>query len=130
MFERLDPSKMADALQHSMRDAVLGGMLPLSVVHYLLEKVAKAIIKDIEQIVSIKDIVVSGLTTDAGVLGAFFQEVGREELKYLINSGYKLMSFQSCSPVIFLFQHTLWLCVGCSTNATTYDLSCVLDATY
>ena len=78
---------MADILKHSMSECVLGGILPLAVVHYLLDKVAAAIIREIEEIVSIKNIVVIGLTSDPSVLGAFFQKVGEKELKYLIDSG-------------------------------------------
>ena len=59
----------------------------MAVVRVLLEKVAAAIIADIEDIVSIKEIVVVGLTTDPSVLGAFFQQVGKKELEYLIESG-------------------------------------------
>jgi hypothetical protein len=70
-----------------MAECLLGGVLPVSVVRFLLERVAAAIIAEIEEIVSIKDIVVVGLTTDASVLGAFFQKVGEEELEYLIESG-------------------------------------------
>lgn len=78
---------MADILQKSMADNVLGGVLPLVVVHYLLKKVATAIIAEIEDIVSIKDIVIEGLTADASVLGQFFQKVGKDELKYMVDSG-------------------------------------------
>lgn len=78
---------MAEILQQSMAKCLLGGVLPMGLVHYLLDKVAAAIIREIEEIVSIKDIVVVGLTTDPSVLGAFFQKVGEKELKYLIDSG-------------------------------------------
>ena len=78
---------MADILKHNMAASVLGGLLPVAVVRLLLDRVARAIITEIEEIVSIKDIVVVGLTTDAGVLGAFFQKVGKQELEYLIDSG-------------------------------------------
>lgn len=70
-----------------MSECVLGGVVPVFVVRHLLDMVAKAIIRDIEDIVSIKDIVVDGLTTDPSVLGKFFMEVGKKELEYLINSG-------------------------------------------
>lgn len=87
IFARLDPAVMADILKNSMANCVLGGIIPVGVVRFLLDKVATAIIADIEKIVSIKEIVVVGLTTDPSVLGAFFQQVGKKELEYLINSG-------------------------------------------
>jgi hypothetical protein len=78
---------MADILKHNMAESVLAGVLPVALVRLLLRRVAAAIISEIEEIVSIKDIVVVGLTTDASVLGAFFQQVGKQELEYLIESG-------------------------------------------
>lgn len=123
IFERLDPSVMAEILQQSMAKCLLGGMLPLGLVHYMLDKVAAAIIREIEEIVSIKDIVVVGLTTDPAVLGAFFQRVGEKELKYLVDSGtyfgFLLGLFQMTQLMLFPANWTLPISgaiVGFMTN--------------
>jgi hypothetical protein len=41
----------------------------------------------VESVVNIKTLVVDGMTQDPRTLGSFFQQVGKNELKFLVDSG-------------------------------------------
>lgn len=83
VFAQLDPSSMAAILSESIGKVIYMGVLPTPVVDHFLRCVSKEVIKSIESLVSIKDIVVIGMTTDPKVLGEFFMRVGKDELIFL-----------------------------------------------
>lgn len=56
-------------------------------VNYFLRKISEEVIRRIESLVNLGDIVVVGMTTDPTILGRFFQKVGRNELDFLVDSG-------------------------------------------
>ena len=57
---------------------------------YFLRKTSKDVIRNVEKIVDVKDLVVKGMCTDPKILGTFFQNVGAKELKFLVDSGVGL----------------------------------------
>ena len=90
VFGRLKPKELAKLLNPTIRDALPIASVPGigSVLNFLLRKPSKSIIKNIENIIDIKTLVVSGLTTNPNVLVNLFQKVGHKELKFLIDSGF------------------------------------------
>ena len=111
VFERLDAATMANILASSIREVIFGGVLPIPVVDFYLRAVSNEVIRKIEQLVSIKEIVVVGMTEDPAMLGHFFQRVGSEELKFLVNSGtyfgFILGLFQMMQWIIYPVNWTL-----------------------
>jgi uncharacterized membrane protein YheB (UPF0754 family) len=87
VFDKLDPASMAAVLSSSIREVIFAGMLPIPVVDFFLRAVSKEVIAKVETFVSVKDIVVVGMTRDPAMLGQFFQRVGSKELEFLVNSG-------------------------------------------
>ena len=87
VFQVLNPKSMAKLLQPSVRKSVLKGLVPSPIMGYFLRRTSKDVIKNIESILDIKELVVKGMTVDPTVLGAFFQKVGRKELNFLVDSG-------------------------------------------
>lgn len=87
VFEPLEPKKMADYLQKSIQGALLGGWLPLPIVNQCLQRVSREVIRRVEDLVDLGEIVVTGMTTDPAILGRFFQKVGKNELDFLVRSG-------------------------------------------
>jgi uncharacterized membrane protein YheB (UPF0754 family) len=87
VFAQLEPGAMAAILCTVVQDVVLGGWVPWPVLNFFLHRVSADMIKNIEGIINIKDLVVRGLTTDPRVLGDFFQRVGSKELSFLVSSG-------------------------------------------
>jgi len=87
VFSRLDSNKMAAILSSTVKDVVFRGLLPIPILKFFLERVARDIIANIESIFNIKDFVVRGMTTNPRVLGDFFQRVGSQELSFLVSSG-------------------------------------------
>jgi hypothetical protein len=80
MFSRLEPVKMAEILALKLNPMVYRGIVPLNFLKYFFEKTSKNVVANIEKLIDIKRIVVSGMTKDPTVLGAFFQKVGGKEL--------------------------------------------------
>lgn len=87
VFEKLNPTSMAEILAAPIKEVIYAGMLPIPIVNYFLQAVSAEVIDKIESLVSIKDIVVLGMTRDPAMLGQFFQRVGSKELEFLVNSG-------------------------------------------
>jgi hypothetical protein len=87
VFALLEPSKLANILEPVVSKAVFSGWTPRIVLNHFLKSTAAATIKGIERIVDIRELVVTGMTTDPTVLGSFFQKVGKNELKFLVDSG-------------------------------------------
>ena len=87
VFQVLNPKHMAKLLEPSVRKSVLKGFLPSPIMGYFLRRTSRDVITNVESIVNIKDLVVKGMTTDPTILGTFFQKVGRDELKFLVDSG-------------------------------------------
>ena len=52
-----------------------------------MKSVSLEVIEQIEQLISVKDIVVEGMTRDPTTMGKFFQRVGKNELDFLVTSG-------------------------------------------
>jgi len=90
VFNRLKPYELAKLLSPTIKESIPIAHIPgiSSVLNLLLRKTSKSIIKNVENIVDIKTLVVSGLTTNSNVLVNLFQKVGNKELKFLIDSGF------------------------------------------
>jgi len=90
VFGQLKPKELAKLLSPTIMDAVPITSVPgiSSILNLVLRKTSKSIIKNIENIVDIKTLVVSGLTKNPNVLVNLFQKVGHKELKFLIDSGF------------------------------------------
>ena len=67
---------------------MLGGWLPSPITYPFLLASARDLLRNIESVVDIRSLVVSGLTADPRTLGQFFQRVGRNELRFLVDSGF------------------------------------------
>ena len=81
---------MAKLIAPSVRKSVFRGLLPSPIMSYFLRKTSKDVIKNVEKIVDVKDLVVKGMCTDPRILGSFFQNVGAKELRFLVDSGVGL----------------------------------------
>jgi uncharacterized membrane protein YheB (UPF0754 family) len=87
VFNKLNPITLTKLLLPSVGSVLYGGLLPKQALEPFLTKVSKAMIANIQRIVDIRSLVITGMTTDARVLGQFFQRVGARELKFLVESG-------------------------------------------
>jgi uncharacterized membrane protein YheB (UPF0754 family) len=96
---------MATLLAPSVRSAVFGGWIPSPILHFFLKKTSKDVIKNIENIVNIKTLVVKGMCTDPTILGAFFQKVAYKELSFLVDSG---LGFGFILGICQMVQWMLW----------------------
>ena len=111
VFGMLQPSKLASLLAPVVSKSVGRGLVPSFIVRVFLRKSSVDIIRNIESVVDIKSIVVSGLTTDPKTFGNFFQKVGAKELSFLIESGmgfgFLLGLLQMVQWMLFPFNWTL-----------------------
>lgn len=103
MFGRLEPDAMAKILASSLSSVVYGGLVPSSMLQTVMRRIASDMIKNIEMIVDIRQLVITGMTTDPRTLGLFFQKVGAAELKFLVNSG------TYCGFALGLLQMIQWM---------------------
>lgn len=103
MFSRLDPDDMAKILTSSLSSVVYGGLVPSGMLQTVMRRIASDMIKNIEKIVDIRRLVITGMTTDPRTLGLFFQKVGAAELKFLVNSG------TYCGFALGLLQMIQWM---------------------
>lgn len=103
VFSMLQPHKLAPLLAPTVSGSVLKGLVPSPILKLFLRRTSRDIIKNIESVVDIKSIVVTGLTTDPSTFGNFFQKVGAKELRFLIESG---MGF---GFLLGLIQMVLWM---------------------
>ena len=87
VFSMLEPHKLAQLLSPTVATSVAHGLIPSPILKFFLRRSAKDMIRNIESVVDIKSIVVTGLTTDPTTFGSFFQKVGAKELRFLIESG-------------------------------------------
>lgn len=87
VFGRLDPQRMASLLSPELSKVVMGGWAPLPVVEYFVQQVATEVIRNIEKLVSCRNVMVRGMSDDPRTLGNFFQKVGEKELTFLVQSG-------------------------------------------
>jgi uncharacterized membrane protein YheB (UPF0754 family) len=88
VFSRLSPSRLAEYLTPTIKGSILSGAVPDSVLTFFLRRTSKDMIKNIDKVVDVRDIVVNSLTRDPKVMGNFFQKVGAKELDFLIESGF------------------------------------------
>jgi len=88
VFLQLQPKRLAELLAPTVTASFLNGWMPSFVVRLFLRRTAKDLLLNIEKVVDVKKIVVTGMTTDPTVLGSFFQKVGAKELKFLVDSGF------------------------------------------
>lgn len=101
IFSRLEPRQLAALLVPTVLQD--WWYVPKGLKRILLRIAAQKVIKSIESCVDIKHLVVSGLTKDPLVLIHLFQKVGKNELKYLVNSGF------SYGFLLGLFQLIFWM---------------------
>jgi uncharacterized membrane protein YheB (UPF0754 family) len=71
-----------------VKSSVLGGWLPGPIVNLFLRRTSKDLLRNIDDIVDIKSLVVNGLCGDKRILSNMFQKVARVELDFLVNSGF------------------------------------------
>lgn len=119
VFGRLEAHRLAALLQPTVNPVVFGGYLPSPLTFPFLLSSARDLIRNIESVVDIRSLVISGLTTDPRTLGQFFQKVGRKELQFLVDSGFgigvvlgKSHFFKTSSAIPTfpgLFQMILWM---------------------
>lgn len=90
VFSRLKPNELAKLLSPTIKESFPIAYIPglSTILHLILTKTSKSIIRNVENIVDIKTLVISGLTTNSNVLVSLFQKVGHKELKFLIDSGF------------------------------------------
>jgi hypothetical protein len=88
IFQRLDAQKLSSILLPIINPLVFGGRVPTVLLNRFLKATAKDLILNIESVVDIRSIVIEGLTSDPRILGQFFQNVGRKELRFLVESGF------------------------------------------
>lgn len=88
VFGRLEPDRMAKLLSPTVSSAVYGGWMPGVLVRFFLRRTSRDMLRNIERVVDVKTLVVTGMTTDPTILGSFFQRVGAKELQFLIDSGF------------------------------------------
>jgi len=103
IFKRLDPRQLAKILEPEVRSRVLGGFSLPFINRFFLGRACKGVIDKAPDIVDIRSLVVSGLTADVTTLSNFFQNVGRKELSFLVNSGFGV------GFVLGLFQMLQWM---------------------
>jgi uncharacterized membrane protein YheB (UPF0754 family) len=111
LFNKLDAEAIATKLVSTVQPVVLSGFAPQSFLKYFPTKTAAAVIKNIDDIIDIKTLVVEGLTKDPTVLGSFFQRVAKKELGFLVESGFGfgflLGMFQMLQWMIYPMNWTL-----------------------
>lgn len=78
---------MSNILAKSIGEVIYHNSVPTPIVQYFLREVSFEVIQHIEQLISVKDIVVEGMTRDPTTMGSFFQRVGKQELDFLVTSG-------------------------------------------
>lgn len=88
VFNRLEPKRLAELLSPTVSSSILNGWIPNFILRFFLRRTSKDLLRNIEKVVDIKSIVVSGMTSDPSILGSFFQRVGSKELQFLIDSGF------------------------------------------
>lgn len=107
-FSRLEPSELArllvPAVQERIRQdcgpywcTVLTPVLPILLTHVL-----GALQRDIDSVLDLHQVVLSGFVRDKEVLVDLFQKVGRVELEFLVNSGFGF------GFILGLFQMGAW----------------------
>lgn len=110
-FSLLNPAILASELNKIVKSVVFNGAIPSPILNIFLRKTSKDFVNNIESIVDIKSLVVTGMTTDPKVFGNFFQLVGRKELSFLIESGtyfgFLLGLIQMLQWMLFPIQWTL-----------------------
>lgn len=88
VFSKLEAVQMANLLVSVVSPCVLNGCVPQPVVSYFLKRTSQDILREVESVVDIKSLVVTGLSSDPAVLGNFFQTVAKKELRFLVDSGF------------------------------------------
>jgi uncharacterized membrane protein YheB (UPF0754 family) len=87
IFSKLNPVTLASLLVPSVAKTVYKGLVPPAVLQHYLSKVVSDLISNVESIIDIRSLIITGMTTDPKVLGSFFQRVGSKELSFLVESG-------------------------------------------
>ena len=88
VFQTLKPAQLAALLRPTVAPVLLNNRLPSLITTLFLTRTARDLLRNIESVVDIKTLVITGLTTNPRTLGQFFQRVGRVELAFLVNSGF------------------------------------------
>lgn len=103
IFQKLEATVLAKILTTSLGSKVLNGLAPPAVVEYFMKRISTDMIANIESIIDIRSLVVDGLTRNPKTLGKFFQQVGRRELSFLVDSG------TYCGFALGLLQMVQWM---------------------
>lgn len=110
-FSNIDPERLATLLEPCILDAVEKdapwGEAWLVVVKPNMKKilidVAKNIQTDIDNLLDLREVVGSAFLTNKVLLGELFQKAGREELRFLVDSGFGFGFF------LGIIQMILWI---------------------
>tara|TARA_R110000850_G_scaffold3151_7_gene15112 strand:+ start:24482 stop:25801 length:1320 start_codon:yes stop_codon:yes gene_type:complete len=135
LFERLDPLRVAMAIDQPLRVAVedivqevfehyspgLWSAAPASMKRAMIRRVQDKAPEMIEEIMAkvgsdlnavfdLKDMVVSNLVKDKELLNQMFQEVGRGEFRFIRNSGIYFGFVIGCvQAVAWALTHSMWI---------------------
>jgi uncharacterized membrane protein YheB (UPF0754 family) len=88
VFNRLEPRELSRILQKDVKASIFFGWLPSPLVRYFLRRASGAVLRDIENVVDVKGLVMNGLCSDQSTLSTMFQKVAQAELRFLVNSGF------------------------------------------
>jgi len=84
IFSVLSPSIMAENIAPSVRKVIYGGLVPSPILNFFLRRTSKDVIKNIENIVDIKSIVVKGMCTDPTILGYYYYYYYHRHMIYFV----------------------------------------------
>mmetsp|Transcript_11578 Transcript_11578/g.20917 ORF Transcript_11578/g.20917 Transcript_11578/m.20917 type:complete len:572 (-) Transcript_11578:317-2032(-) len=87
LFARLDPRVLAQFLMPSVVRTVPGGRLGRPLLFPFVRRTARHIVRNVEQVLDVNELVVKKFTARTDTMGALFQRVGGKELAFLVNSG-------------------------------------------
>lgn len=110
-FAKIDPNRLAVLLEPSIieaveKDAPWGEAWLLVIkpnVRNLLTEISKSIQKDIDSLLDLREVVGSAFLSNKVLLGELFQKAGREELRFLVDSGFGF------GFILGLIQMWLWI---------------------
>lgn len=87
VFQQLDITILSSLFTKMIQPKLFSGILPVSITNVYMKKIVKDIVDNVENIIDLRQLVITKMTTDPKILGSFFQRVGKNELDFLISSG-------------------------------------------
>lgn len=95
-FGRVDADRFATMLQPFVEDGIradapngrLWALAMRPFLHYFLTRIVEQLKREIEDVLDLEEVVRSAFLRDKLILVELFQEVGRKELAFMVNSGF------------------------------------------